>query len=227
MRSASWRANTRAKARRGSRSRCATGGSWPRPPRARPGASSPSASSPAARTASGWRTRSTRGCSSAAAAETSSTPTRRRLTSSRTSDGLAQRPTRPSRPREPRPLRARSSPRRGGRPLPGPPSAARTPPESATARAHPPSWDLAKGSNVLWKTALPGLANSSPIVWGERVYLTSGLGHQGRSHLPHRPLRRRGSRCPRRDRSPGTSCASTRRRASCSGIASPTRARRG
>ena len=43
----------------------------------------------------------------------------------------------------------------------------------------PSHWDLAKGSNVLWKTALPGLANSSPIVWGDRVYLTTAAGTKG------------------------------------------------
>jgi outer membrane protein assembly factor BamB len=43
----------------------------------------------------------------------------------------------------------------------------------------PSSWDLAKGTNVLWKTALPGLANSSPIVWGERIYLTMAAGTKG------------------------------------------------
>jgi outer membrane protein assembly factor BamB len=43
----------------------------------------------------------------------------------------------------------------------------------------PSQWDLAKGSNVLWKTALPGLANSSPIVWGDRIYLTAAAGTKG------------------------------------------------
>src|SRR5947209_10098126 len=27
--------------------------------------------------------------------------------------------------------------------------------------------------NLLWKTALPGQGNSSPIVWGDRVFLTA------------------------------------------------------
>src|SRR5262245_38170701 len=27
--------------------------------------------------------------------------------------------------------------------------------------------------NVLWKTALPGLGNSSPVVWGKRLFLQS------------------------------------------------------
>ena len=43
----------------------------------------------------------------------------------------------------------------------------------------PSTWDVAKGTNVLWKTALPGLANSSPIVWGDRIYLTAAAGTKG------------------------------------------------
>src|SRR5205823_10649947 len=27
--------------------------------------------------------------------------------------------------------------------------------------------------NLLWKTALPGQGNSSPIVWGDRIFLTA------------------------------------------------------
>src|SRR5262249_5746790 len=31
-------------------------------------------------------------------------------------------------------------------------------------------WDLASGENVLWKTSVAGVAVSSPIVWGDRVF---------------------------------------------------------
>jgi outer membrane protein assembly factor BamB len=37
----------------------------------------------------------------------------------------------------------------------------------------PTEWTSTK--NVLWKTALPGTGMSSPIVWGDRIYLTSML----------------------------------------------------
>ncbi len=43
----------------------------------------------------------------------------------------------------------------------------------------PPVWDVAKGVNVRWKTALPGMSNSSPIVWANRVYVTSAVGTAG------------------------------------------------
>lgn len=37
----------------------------------------------------------------------------------------------------------------------------------------PTSWDVAQGRNVRWQTPIPGLAHSSPIVWGDRVYVAT------------------------------------------------------
>jgi len=42
--------------------------------------------------------------------------------------------------------------------------------------AVPTSWNVASGSNVLWKTELPGLAHASPIIWGDRVYVATTVG---------------------------------------------------
>lgn len=39
----------------------------------------------------------------------------------------------------------------------------------------PLEWDVESGKNVLWKTPIPGLGHSSPIVWGDRVYLTTAV----------------------------------------------------
>lgn len=39
----------------------------------------------------------------------------------------------------------------------------------------PDTWDGAKGTNILWRTAIPGLAHSSPIVWGNRIFVTSAV----------------------------------------------------
>ena len=44
-------------------------------------------------------------------------------------------------------------------------------------------WDVAKGKNVLWRSALPGLAHSSPIVWGDRIYLTNAVRKAGEAEL--------------------------------------------
>ena len=41
--------------------------------------------------------------------------------------------------------------------------------------ATPTQWDVEKGENIQWKTAIPGLAHSSPIIWGDRVYVTTAV----------------------------------------------------
>jgi outer membrane protein assembly factor BamB len=44
------------------------------------------------------------------------------------------------------------------------------------AGAKPPvRWDAAKGTNVVWKAEIPGLAVSSPVVWGDRIYVTTAI----------------------------------------------------
>ncbi len=39
----------------------------------------------------------------------------------------------------------------------------------------PISWDGAKGDAVRWKTAIPGLAHSCPVVWGDRIFVTTAI----------------------------------------------------
>ncbi len=39
----------------------------------------------------------------------------------------------------------------------------------------PTTWNIEKGENVRWQTAVPGLSHASPIVWGERVYLATAV----------------------------------------------------
>lgn len=42
--------------------------------------------------------------------------------------------------------------------------------------AHPPtSWDVEKWVNVKWKTPIPGFAHSSPIIWGNRIFVTTAI----------------------------------------------------
>jgi outer membrane protein assembly factor BamB len=40
----------------------------------------------------------------------------------------------------------------------------------------PATWDVEAGTNVRWKTPIPGLGHSCPVVWGGRVFLTSAVG---------------------------------------------------
>jgi outer membrane protein assembly factor BamB len=37
------------------------------------------------------------------------------------------------------------------------------------------TWNVETGAGVLWRTPIPGLAHSSPVVFGDRLYVTSAL----------------------------------------------------
>lgn len=39
----------------------------------------------------------------------------------------------------------------------------------------PDRWDARSGENILWRTPIPGLAHSSPVVWGNRIFVTSAV----------------------------------------------------
>ena len=39
----------------------------------------------------------------------------------------------------------------------------------------PDQWNAKTGENILWRTPIPGLAHSSPVVWGNRVFVTSAI----------------------------------------------------
>jgi outer membrane protein assembly factor BamB len=39
----------------------------------------------------------------------------------------------------------------------------------------PDTWDGAKADSLLWRTPIPGLAHSSPVVWGDRIFVTSAI----------------------------------------------------
>ena len=39
----------------------------------------------------------------------------------------------------------------------------------------PDRWDAKAGQNILWRTPIPGLAHSSPIVWGDTVFVTTAI----------------------------------------------------
>ena len=49
----------------------------------------------------------------------------------------------------------------------------------------PETWNPATGANVLWRTPIAGLAHSSPIVWGDLVFVTSAIsGKRGATFKP-------------------------------------------
>jgi outer membrane protein assembly factor BamB len=49
----------------------------------------------------------------------------------------------------------------------------------------PDRWNPATGENVLWRTKIPGLAHSSPIVWGDLIFVTSAIS--GRKDATFKP----------------------------------------
>jgi outer membrane protein assembly factor BamB len=51
------------------------------------------------------------------------------------------------------------------------------------AAAMPTDWDVATGRNIGWRTPIPGLAHSSPVVHGPRLFVTSAVRNEGESEL--------------------------------------------
>ena len=43
----------------------------------------------------------------------------------------------------------------------------------------PETWNAEAGSGIKWKTRIPGLAHSSPVIWGDRVYVTTAVSSAG------------------------------------------------
>ncbi len=39
----------------------------------------------------------------------------------------------------------------------------------------PVKWDTSTSLNVRWKTAIPGLSHSSPVVWGNKIFVTTAV----------------------------------------------------
>jgi outer membrane protein assembly factor BamB len=39
----------------------------------------------------------------------------------------------------------------------------------------PTVWNAETSSNILWKTSIPGLGHSSPIIWGDRLFVTTAI----------------------------------------------------
>jgi outer membrane protein assembly factor BamB len=39
----------------------------------------------------------------------------------------------------------------------------------------PSTWNAEKGINVLWKTPIPGFGHSSPVIWDDRVFVTTAV----------------------------------------------------
>jgi outer membrane protein assembly factor BamB len=43
----------------------------------------------------------------------------------------------------------------------------------------PLEWNGESGKNVLWKATIPGLGHSSPVIWGDKIFVTSAVPASG------------------------------------------------
>ena len=55
----------------------------------------------------------------------------------------------------------------------------------ADGQGLPDTWDATNGTNVRWKTPVPGLAHSSPILWGDKIFITTAVS--SRPHATFKP----------------------------------------
>ncbi len=55
----------------------------------------------------------------------------------------------------------------------------------AEAQNLPDNWNGENGANIKWKTRIPGLAHSSPVVWGNLVFVTTAISSQGDGSFRH------------------------------------------
>src|ERR1041385_4394063 len=39
----------------------------------------------------------------------------------------------------------------------------------------PSTWNVESGENIRWRTEIPGLGHSSPVIWGDRVYVSTAI----------------------------------------------------
>ncbi len=53
----------------------------------------------------------------------------------------------------------------------------------ADGHSTPTTWNVQTGENIKWKTAVPGLAHSSPIVWGDKLFVTTAVSSDPNPYL--------------------------------------------
>ena len=52
-----------------------------------------------------------------------------------------------------------------------------------SAVSGPVIWDVGAGKNIKWSAAIPGLGLSSPVIWGDHVFLTTAVADAGDAEL--------------------------------------------
>ena len=44
-------------------------------------------------------------------------------------------------------------------------------------------WNLETGENIIWQTQIPGLGHSCPIIWGDKMFITTAISGSGENYL--------------------------------------------
>jgi len=62
----------------------------------------------------------------------------------------------------------------------------RGPESSGVSGGHalPVEWDVASGQSIKWKIATEGLGHSSPVIWGDKLFLTAAVRESGEDQAP-------------------------------------------
>ncbi len=45
------------------------------------------------------------------------------------------------------------------------------------------NWNLETGENILWQTKIPGLGHSCPVIWGDKMFITTAVSGSGEDYL--------------------------------------------
>ncbi|MFQ5492488.1 MAG: PQQ-binding-like beta-propeller repeat protein [Phycisphaerae bacterium] len=53
----------------------------------------------------------------------------------------------------------------------------------ADGQSLPTQWNVDSGQNIAFKTAIPGLGHSSPVVWGSKLFVATAVSSQGDPYL--------------------------------------------
>jgi outer membrane protein assembly factor BamB len=47
----------------------------------------------------------------------------------------------------------------------------------------PARWNVEKSENIQWKTPIPGLGHSCPVIWGDKIFVTTAVRENGNADL--------------------------------------------
>lgn len=49
----------------------------------------------------------------------------------------------------------------------------------------PNTWSIKRGEHIKWKVRIPGLAHSSPIIWSDRIFVTTAVSEKEDASFRH------------------------------------------